>query len=182
VKAIFTCESIIIASGSQYRKLGVPGEDKFVGKGVSYCATCDGPLFRDKAVAVVGGGDAAITEALYLSKFASSVKVIHRRSQLRAGKIVQERAMAEPKIEFVWDAVVTQIEGDGLTRQVGLKNTKDGKISILEVAGVFVAIGSEPNSAQWQGLLPLDEAGYIITNEVMETKAPGDICCGRCPS
>jgi thioredoxin reductase (NADPH) len=174
----FTSESIIIASGSQYRKLGVPGEDKFVGKGVSYCATCDGPLFRDKTVAVVGGGDAAITEALYLSKFASSVKVIHRRSQLRAGKIVQERAMAEPKLEFVWDAVVTQIEGDGLTRQVGLKNTKDGKISVLEVAGIFVAIGSEPNSAQWQGLLPLDEAGCIITNEVMETKAPGIFAAG----
>jgi thioredoxin reductase (NADPH) len=174
----FVSESIIIASGSQFRKLGVPGEDKFVGKGVSYCATCDGPLFKGKTVAVIGGGDAAVTEALYLSKFASSVKVIHRRSQLRASKIHQERAMAEPKIEFIWDTVVTQIEGDGVVKQLMLKNTKNAKIAILELAGVFVAIGSEPNSAQWRGLLPLDEEGYIITNELMETKIPGIFAAG----
>ncbi len=174
----FAAESIIIASGSQFRKLGVPGEDKFVGKGVSYCATCDGPLFKGKTVSVIGGGDAAITEALYLSKFASSVKVIHRRSQLRASKIFQERAMAEPKIEFIWDTVVTQIEGDGVVKQLMLKSTKNAKISILELAGVFVAIGSEPNSAQWRGLLPLDEAGYIITNELMETRIPGIFAAG----
>ena len=174
----FTSESIIIASGSQYRKLGVPGEDMLVGKGVSYCATCDGPLFRDKAVAVVGGGDAAVSEALYLSKFASSVKVIHRRNQLRASKVLQERAMNEPKIEFVWDNVVTQIEGDGVLRQVSLKNTGDARISVLEVTGVFVAIGSEPNSAVWRGLLSLDEGGYIITNELMETKVPGVFAAG----
>jgi thioredoxin reductase (NADPH) len=174
----FVAESIIIASGSQFRKLGVPGEDKFVGKGVSYCATCDGPLFKDKTVAVIGGGDAAVTEALYLSKFASSVKVIHRRSQLRASKILQERAMSEPKIEFIWDAVVTQIEGDGVVKQLLLKSTKNAKIIILELAGVFVAIGSEPNSAQWRGLLPFDEEGYIITNELMETKIPGVFAAG----
>lgn len=175
----FVSESIIIASGSQFRKLGVPGENKFVGKGVSYCATCDGPLFnKSKTVAVIGGGDVAVTEALYLSKFASSVKVIHRRSQLRASKILQERAMAEPKIEFIWDTVVTQIEGDGVVKQLMLKNTKNAKISILELAGVFVAIGSEPNSAQWRGLLPLDEEGYIITNELMETKIPGIFAAG----
>jgi thioredoxin reductase (NADPH) len=174
----FVAESIIIASGSQFRKLGVPGEDKFVGKGVSYCATCDGPLFKGKTVAVIGGGDAAMTEALYLSRFASSVKVIHRRSQLRASRIHQERAMAEPKIEFIWDAIVTQIEGAGVVKQLMLKNTKNAKISILELAGVFVAIGSEPNSAQWRGLLPLDEEGYIITNELMETKIPGIFAAG----
>jgi thioredoxin reductase (NADPH) len=174
----FVAESIIIASGSQFRKLGVPGEDKFVGKGVSYCATCDGPLFKDKTVAVIGGGDAAVTEALYLSKFASSVKVIHRRSQLRASKILQERAVSEPKIEFIWDAVVTQIEGDGVVKQLLLKSTKNAKIIILELAGVFVAIGSEPNSAQWRGLLPFDEEGYIITNELMETKIPGVFAAG----
>ena len=174
----FVAESIIIASGSQFRKLGVPGEDKFVGKGVSYCATCDGPLFKGKTVAVIGGGDAAVTEALYLSKFASSVKVIHRRSQLRASKIFQERAMAEPKIEFIWDTAVTQIEGDGLVKQLMLKSTKNAKISILEVAGVFVAIGSEPNSAQWRGLLPLDEEGYIITNELMKTRIVGIFAAG----
>lgn len=171
-------ESIIIASGSQFRKLGVPGEDKFVGKGVSYCATCDGPLFKGKTVAVVGGGDTAVTEALHLSKFASSVKVIHRRSQLRADKIVQEKAMAEPKIEFVWDTVAIRIEGEGIVKRLMLKNTKNAKLSILELAGVFVAIGSEPNSAQWRGVLPLDEEGYIITNELMETRIPGIFAAG----
>jgi thioredoxin reductase (NADPH) len=174
----FVAESIIIASGAQFRKLGVPGEDKFVGKGVSYCATCDGPLFKGKTVAVIGGGDVAVTEALYLSKFASAVKIIHRRSQLRASKIFQERAMADPKIEFIWDTTVTQIEGNGLVKQLMLKSTKNDKISILEVAGVFVAIGSEPNSAQWRGLLPLDEGGYVITNDLMETKIPGVFAVG----
>ena len=174
----FVAESVIIASGSQFRKLGVPGEDKFVGKGISYCATCDGPLFRAKTVAVIGGGDSAVTAALYLSKFASSVKVIHRRSQLRASKIFQERAKAEPKIGFIWDTVVTQIEGDGVVKQLTLKNTKNDRISILELAGIFVAIGSKPNSTQWRGLLPLDEEGYIVTNELMETKIPGIFAAG----
>jgi thioredoxin reductase (NADPH) len=129
-------------------------------------------------VAVVGGGDSAVTEALYLSKFASSVKIIHRRSQLRASKIFEERAAAEPKIEFIWDTLVTQIEGDGVVRQVKLKNTKNDRISMLELAGVFVAIGSTPNSAQWRGLLPLDEEGYIVTNELMETKITGIFAAG----
>jgi thioredoxin reductase (NADPH) len=174
----FLAESIIVASGSQFRKLGVPGEDEFVGRGVSYCATCDGPLFKGKTVAVIGGGDSALTEALYLSRFASSVKVIHRRSQLRASKIFEERAKAEPRIQFIWDTVVIQIEGDGVVGQLTLKNTRNDRISTLELAGVFVAIGSKPNSAQWQGLLPLDEEGYIVTNELMETKTPGIFAAG----
>ncbi|MCJ7576602.1 MAG: thioredoxin-disulfide reductase [Dehalococcoidia bacterium] len=174
----FIAESVIIASGSQFRKLGVPGEDKYVGKGVSYCATCDGPLFKGKTVAVIGGGDSAVTEALYLSKFASSVKVIHRRSQLRASKIFEERATAEPKIELIWDTVATGIEGDGVVKQLTLKNIKNDKISVLELAGVFVAIGSKPNSVQWRELLPLDEEGYIITNELMETKISGIFAAG----
>ena len=173
-----TAEAIIVASGSQFRKLGVPGEDRYVGKGVSYCATCDGPLFKDKAVAVVGGGDAAITEALYLSRFASSVKVIHRRGQLRASRIIQEKALIEPKIELIWDTIVTGIEGDGVVGQISLKNTKDARISVLRLEGVFVAIGSVPNSVAWQGVLPLDEGGYIITNEVMETGIPGVFAAG----
>jgi len=174
----FIAESVIIASGSQFRKLAVPGEDRYVGKGVSYCATCDAPLFKGKTVAVVGGGDSAVTEALYLSKFASSVKVIHRRSQLRASKIFEERATAEPNIEFIWDTVVTQIEGDGAVKQLRLKNTRNDRISILELAGVFVAIGSKPNSAQWRELLALDEEGYIVTDELMETKIPGVFAAG----
>ena len=173
-----TAESIIIASGAQFRKLEVPGEGEYVGKGVSYCATCDGPLFRGKTVAVIGGGDSALTEALYLSKFASSVKVIHRRSQLRASKIFEERAGAEPKIEFIWDTVVTQIEGDVVVKQLTLKNTKDDRISVLQLGGVFVAIGARPNTTQWQGVLPLDGEGYIITNELMETKIPGILAAG----
>jgi thioredoxin reductase (NADPH) len=174
----FIAESIIIASGAQFRKIEVPGEDKYVGKGVSYCATCDGPLFKGKTVAVIGGGDSAVTEALYLSKFASSVKLIHRRSRLRASKIFEERAAAERKIEFIWDTVVSQIEGDGVVKQLTLKNIKNDRISVLELAGVFVAIGSRPNSTQWRELLPLDEAGYIITNELMETKIPGIFAAG----
>lgn len=174
----FVAESVIIASGSQFRKLRVPGEAELLGKGVSYCATCDGPLFRDKAVAVIGGGDAALTEALYLSKFASKVLVIHRRNQLRASKILREKAMVEPKIEFIWDTVVAQIEGDGIVRQLRLKKTKDVTISTLPVRGVFVAIGLEPNTSYLKGVLPLDKGGYLITNEVMETEIPGVLAAG----
>ncbi len=174
----FVAESVIIASGSQFRKLRVPGEAELLGKGVSYCATCDGPLFRDKAVAVIGGGDAALTEALYLSKFASKVLVIHRRNQLRASKILQEKAMVEPKIEFIWDTVVAQIEGEGVVRQLRLKKTKDVTIATLPVAGVFVAIGLEPNTSYLKGVLPLDKGGYLITNEVMETEIPGVLAAG----
>lgn len=174
----FVAESVIIASGSQFRKLMVPGEAELLGKGVSYCATCDGPLFRDKAVAVIGGGDAALTEALYLSKFASKILVIHRRNQLRASKILREKAMVEPKIEFIWDTLVAQIEGEGAVRQLRLKKTKDVTISTLPIAGVFVAIGLEPNTSYLKGVLPLDKGGYLITNEVMETEIPGVLAAG----
>ena len=132
---------VIIVSGLQFRKLGVLGEDKFTGKGVSYCATCDGPLFRDKQVVVVGGGDTALSEALYLSKFASSVTIIHRRSQLRAIKILEEKARAEAKIKFILDTIVAEIEGDELVKNIRLKNVKDATISVLSVAGIFIAVG-----------------------------------------
>ena len=174
----FVAECVIIASGAQFRRLGVPGEDEFIGKGVSYCATCDGPLFRDKEVAVVGGGDHALTESIYLSKFASHVTIIHRRNQYRATKILQERVMAETKIRFIWDTVVAGIEGDTLVKRIRLKNTKDATISVLQLAGIFVAIGSEPNTGYLQGFLPLDEEGYIITNELMETAVPGIFAAG----
>jgi thioredoxin reductase (NADPH) len=174
----FVAESVIVASGSRFRKLDVSGENEFIGRGVSYCATCDGPLFRDKAVAVIGGGDAALTEALHLSKFASSVKVIHRRDQLRASKMLQERAMAEPKIEFIWNAVVAEIEGNRAVNQLRLKKTKDDTISTVQVTGVFIAIGLEPSIDYLGGALPLDKGGYIITNELMETGVPGIFAAG----
>jgi thioredoxin reductase (NADPH) len=177
-EADFVAESVIIASGSRFRKLRVPGEDELIGKGVSYCATCDGPLFKGSSVAVIGGGDAAITEALHLVKFASSVSVIHRRDQLRASDLLQEKAKIEPKIEFIWNAVVAEVEGDGAVRQLRLKNTKDATISTLPVAGVFIAIGLEPNSDYLWGALPLGEEGHIITNELMETGVPGILAAG----
>lgn len=174
----FTAPAVIIAGGSQFRQLDVPGESEFRGKGVSYCATCDGPLFRDKAVAVVGGGDAALTDALYLSRFASSIKVIHRRNELRANQFLQEKARAEPKIEFVWDSVVTGIKGGKLVAELALKNTRSGKTSSLAVGGVFVAIGLVPNTGYLRGVLPLDEQGYIITDGLMETKVAGIFAAG----
>jgi len=174
----FTALAVIIAGGSQFRQLDVPGESEFRGKGVSYCATCDGPLFRDKAVAVVGGGDAAITDALYLSRFASSIKVIHRRNKLRAGKLLQEKARAEPKIEFVWDSVVTEVKGGKLVAELALKNTRSGKTSSLEVGGVFVAIGLVPNTGYLRGVLPLDEQGYIIADGSMATEVAGIFAAG----
>lgn len=171
-------QTIIIASGCRRRKLGVPGEDKFVGKGVSYCATCDGPLFKNKTIALVGGGNAALTEALSLSKFASSVKVIHRRHQLRATQLLQEKASAESNIEFLWNTMVTEIEGNTTVTQLKLQEVTTGKLSTLPVAGIFVAIGLIPNTDYLQGILPLDKTGYIITNELMETKIPGIFAAG----
>lgn len=174
----FIAQAVIIAGGSQFRKLEVPGEGEFLGKGVSYCATCDGPLFRDKAVAVVGGGDTAVTDALSLSKFASSVKVVHRRNQLRASKVLQRKAQTNPKIEFIWDNVVTEVKGKEKLTDLVLKNTKNDTISLVAVDGVFVAIGLVPNTEYLRGVLPLDEGGYIITTELMETTVPGIFAAG----
>jgi thioredoxin reductase (NADPH) len=174
----FVADSVIIAGGSQPRKLGVPGEDKLLGKGVSYCATCDAPFFKDKVVAAIGGGDAALTEALYLTKFASSVKVIHRRNELRASRILQEKARAEPKIEFIWNTLISEIEGNGTVNQLRLKEIKNDTISVVKVSGVFIAIGSKPNTHYLQGTLKLNKEGYIVTNELMETVVPGIFAAG----
>jgi thioredoxin reductase (NADPH) len=174
----FVTQAVIIAGGSQFRKLEVPGENELLGKGISYCATCDGPLFRDKTVAVIGGGDTAITDAIYLSKFASSVKVIHRRNQLRASTVLQKKAQIEPKIKFIWDSIVTEVRGEKSVSELVLKNTKNGKISLLPVSGVFIAIGLVPNTEYLRGVLPLDEQGYIITNALMETEVPGIFAAG----
>ncbi|UCD54557.1 MAG: thioredoxin-disulfide reductase [Dehalococcoidia bacterium] len=174
----YTAQAVIIASGSERRKLGIPGEEKFSGKGVAYCATCDAPLFRDAHVAIVGGGDVAITEALHLAKFASKVTLIHRRNQLRASAGLQEQALSHPKIEFIWDTVVEEIEGDNLVRRIKLRQVKTGEKSTLEVGGVFVSVGLKPNTDYLKGVLKLDEGGHIITNEKMETEVPGIFAAG----
>ena len=173
--------AVIIANGSERHKLGVPGEEEFTGKGVSYCATCDAAFFREQPVAVIGGGNAAITEAIQLTKFASKVTVIHRRDQLRATRILQEKAFAEPKIEFLWDTVVEEIEGEGFVKRVRLRNVKSGQKSSLDVAGVFISVGFRPNTDYLKGIVPLDDKGVIITNDQQETGvggifAAGDIC------
>ena len=170
--------AVIIAGGCHRKKLGVPGEKEFTGKGVSYCATCDGALFRDLPAAIVGGGNAAITEALHLAKFATKVTVVHRRDQLRATSIMQEKAFAEPKIDFLWDSVIEGIEGGDLVNRVRLRNVKTGKESSLSVAGVFVSIGLLPNTEYLKGVLPLDEAGSIITNCRLETEIAGIFAAG----
>lgn len=174
----FTARAIIIAGGSKEQTLGVPGEQEFTGRGVSYCATCDAALFAEVPVAVVGGGNAALQDALQAAKFASSVAVIHRRQELRATRIVQEQAFAQPKIKFLWNTVVESINGADTVKNLKLRNVVTGKESNLKVGGVFVAIGFNPNTAYLKGLLPLDEAGYIITNEKMETSVPGILAAG----
>jgi len=174
----FMAKAVIIAGGSERYKLDVPGEEEFTGKGVSYCATCDGAFFREQPVAVVGGGDAAITEALHLAKFASRVTVIHRRDQLRASLILQEKAFSQPKIEFRWNSIVEKIEGGDLVKRIGLRQVKTGEESALEVAGIFISIGLKPNTDYLKGILPLDVTGHIITDEKMETKVPGIFAAG----
>lgn len=177
-KGDFTARAVIIASGSERGKLGAPGERELTGKGVSYCATCDAPFFKEKPVAVVGGGNVAITEALHLAKFSSKVILIHRRDRLRATRILEERARAEPKIEFRWDTVVEKIEGEDVVKRLNLRQVKTGKKSTLDVAGVFIAIGFKPNTDYLKGFLPLDKAGFIQTNDRMETKIPGVFAAG----
>ncbi len=156
-------ESIIISTGATARMLGLDSEQRLLGHGVSTCATCDGFFFRDKALAIVGGGDSAIEEAIFLTKFATSVTVIHRREALRASKIMQERAFANPKLEFRWNSVVTEVLGDNVVEGVVLEDTETGEISRLDVAGVFVAIGHDPTTALFAGQLELDDDGYIVT-------------------
>ena len=174
----FMAKAVIIAGGSERHKLGVPGEEEFTGKGVSYCATCDGAFFREQPVAVVGGGDAAITEALHLAKFASRVTVIHRRDQLRASHILQEKAFSQPKIEFRWNSIVERIEGKDLVKRIKLRQVKTGEESALEVAGIFISVGLKPNTDYLKGILPLDVTGHIITDEKMETKISGIFAAG----
>jgi thioredoxin reductase (NADPH) len=157
--------TVIIATGSGYRELGVPGEDLLAGHGVSWCATCDGFFFRDQDIAVVGGGDSAMEEATFLTRFARSVTVIHRRDSLRASKIMQDRAFANPKVRFAWDSVVTEIVGDDRVSGVRIRNVDTGEESTLAVTGVFVAIGHDPRSELFTGQLPTDPEGYLLVEQ-----------------
>lgn len=174
----FKAKTIIIATGAQPMKLGVPGEKEFVGRGVSYCAVCDGAFYRNKVVAVVGGGNSAVEEAMYLTKFADKVYVIHRRNELRADKIVQERAFKNEKIEFIWDSVVKEIKGDNLVNTAVLENVKTKEISNLQVNGVFPYIGITPNVELFSGQLEQDASGFIITDETMATSVEGVFAVG----
>ena len=174
----FEAVTIIIAAGSEYRKLGAIGEERLIGHGVSYCATCDGFLFRGREVAVVGGGDTAITDALELSRHVTKVHVIHRRDQLRAGHVLQQRAFAHPKLDFIWDTVVEEVMGQELVKGLKLSNVKTEQRSILELDGVFVAIGFMPNSQCFSNILDLNDAGYIITDETMATSVNGIFAAG----
>ncbi len=174
----FIAGAVIIAGGSERSKLDVPGEEAFTGKGVSYCATCDAAFFNEQTVAVVGGGNAAISEALHLAKFASRVVVIHRRDQLRAARILQERAYAEPKVEFLLNNTVEEIEGQDLVERIRLQQKVTGEKSTLDVSGVFISVGQKPNTDYLKGIVPLDAKGYIITNDKMETEIPGILAAG----
>ena len=177
-EAEFRAKTIIIATGAQPMKLGVPGEKEFVGRGVSYCTVCDGAYYKDKIVAVVGGGNAAVEEAMYLTKFASKVYVIHRRNELRADKIVQERAFKNEKIEFIWDSVVKEIKGEDLVNTAVLENVKTKEITNLSVNGVFPYIGMVPNVDYISGQLEQNAGGFIVTDETMKTSIDGVYAVG----
>ena len=177
-KEYFT-KTIIIASGANFKKLGIEGEQEFIGKGVSYCATCDGPFFRNKEIAVVGGGDSALQEALYLTKFATKVNLIHRRDQFRAAKILQEKVFAEPKINIIFDSVVEKISGNLSVEQITLKNVKNNISSQLSVNGIFVFVGWLPNTSFLSDTkIKLNESGYIVTDDNMKTSIEGIFACG----
>jgi thioredoxin reductase (NADPH) len=171
--------AVIIASGSSYRELGVPGEKRLAGHGVSWCATCDGFFFREQDIAVVGGGDSAMEEATFLTRFARSVTVVHRRESLRASKIMQDRAMSDPKIKFAWDSAVVEMAGEDRLTGLRLANLKTGEESVLPVTGVFIAIGHDPRSDLFRDQLATDTDGYLLVEQPStRTAIPGVFACG----
>jgi len=175
----FLAKTLILTTGARSNKLGIPGENEFRGRGVSYCATCDGWFFKEKKVAVVGGGDSALEEAIFLTRYATAVTLIHRRDTLRAGAILQKRANDNPRIRFVWDTVITDIEGVDGVAKIRLKNVKDSKESEMDIDGVFVFIGHTPNTELFQSQLELDEKGYIVVDNRFRTKIPGVFAAGE---
>lgn len=174
----FRAKSVIIATGAMPMKLGVKGEAEFLGRGVSYCAVCDGSFYKDKVVAVVGGGNSALEEAMYLTRFASNVYLIHRRDELRADKIIQERAMKNEKIEFLWNSVVSEIQGAELVNNLVIKNSKTNESSNLKVDGIFPYIGITPNIKDISGQVAQDKSGFILTDETMKTSVDGVFAVG----
>ncbi|MFE2047539.1 MULTISPECIES: thioredoxin-disulfide reductase [unclassified Streptomyces] len=158
---VHRAKAVIVTTGSQHRKLGLPNEDALSGRGVSWCATCDGFFFKDQDIAVIGGGDTAMEEATFLSRFAKSVTIVHRRDTLRASKAMQERAFADPKIKFVWDSEVAEVQGDQKLASLKLRNVKTGELSDLAVTGLFIAIGHDPRTELFKGQLELDPEGYL---------------------
>lgn len=175
---IFKARSVIISTGAEHRKLGVPGEDTLNGRGVSYCAVCDGAFFRNRHLVVVGGGDSAVEEGTYLTQFASEVTIIHRRDELRAQKILQNRAFNNEKVKFIWDSVVEEIQGENLVEGVQIRNVKTDETSVVDADGVFVYVGILPNSKAFQNLGITDDEGWIITDETMMTAVPGIFAVG----
>jgi thioredoxin reductase (NADPH) len=175
----YTADVVIIATGATPRYLGVPGEEELTGRGVSYCGTCDGFFFKGKDVVVVGGGDSAIEEGLFLTRYAEKVTVVHRRDELRASKILQQRAFDEPKMDFIWDTEVEEIEGEDQVQSVKMTNRKSGKKTKFDTDGVFIFIGHSPNTDIFKDSLELDENGYIVVNKFMETNIPGVYAAGE---
>jgi thioredoxin reductase (NADPH) len=176
--SIYTAESVLISTGATPRKLGIEPEQAFSGRGISYCATCDGPFFKDQHIVVVGGGDTALEEANFLTKFGKSVKIIHRRDHLRASKILQERAFENPKIEFIWNSTVVDIKGDGKISSIIIKNNKTGVETKLNVGGLFVAIGHEPNTSIFKDQIDMDDRGYVIVKNYTNTNIDGVFASG----
>lgn len=174
----FKAKSVIIATGAQAKKLGVNGEKEFVGRGVSYCAVCDGAFYKDKTVAVVGGGNAAVEEAMYLTRFANKVYLIHRRDELRADKIVQDRAFKNEKLEFIYDTVVKEINGEDLVKSATIENVKTGEVKDLAINGIFPYIGFEPNVDLFNGKVEQDKNGFIVTDATMQTNIKGVYAIG----
>ncbi len=177
-QGVLEARALILACGASPRKLGIEGEDLLTGKGVSYCATCDGPFYRDQEVAVVGGGDTALEEALFLTRFAKKIHLIHRRDELRAIRILQDRAMADDRIRIVWDTVPLRIVGQAGVEGIDLKNVRTGEESRLPVQGVFVFVGYTPNSDPARGVLELDDRGFVLTDNDMQTSVPGVFAAG----
>jgi thioredoxin reductase (NADPH) len=177
--ATYLADALIITTGATPRHLNIPGEVELTGRGVSYCATCDGWFFKEKDVVVVGGGDSALEEGIFLTRYARSVTIIHRRDELRGGAVLQKRAMENPRIKFLWNSIVTKVEGEDAVRSVRVQNVLTGEETQMPTAGLFIFIGHTPNTQLFQGQLEMDEAGYLVTDKYMRTNVPGVFAAGE---